>query len=100
MFATWLKRLALAALALAVAGAAGAAVVLGLAWRQYRAREHDIVEKMDRYWLNLTTPGREEYLLESDEVFVVPYMASKLSIEAVPTKILDAQDRVIAEFST
>lgn len=100
MVRTWLRRLALAALAFGALGAAGAALFVGLTWRQFRQREHDIVEKMDRYWLNLTVPGREEYLLESDEVFVVPYMASRLSIDAVPTRILDAQDRVIAEFST
>ncbi|MBI3565694.1 MAG: transglycosylase domain-containing protein, partial [Elusimicrobia bacterium] len=38
-------------------------------------------------------------LLDTDEVFEVPYMASKLSVSAAPTRILDAKDRVIAEFS-
>ncbi len=96
----WLRRAAFSALALGLAAGAGLAGLTGLAYRRYRAHERDIVEKMDRYWLNLTLPGREEYLLETDEVFVVPYMASKLSIDAVPTRILDAQDRLIAEFST
>lgn len=100
MVRLWLRRAFLALLLLAAAGAAGLAAMAGLAWRQYRLRERDIVEKMDRYWLNLTVPGREEYLLESDEVFVVPYMASRLSVAAVPTRILDARERLIAEFST
>src|SRR4051812_45638376 len=100
MLATWLRRAALAVLAAFLLGGAAALAVVGLGWRQYRAHERDIVEKMDRYWLNLTQPGREEYLLESDEVFVVPYMASKLSVEAVPTRILDVQGRLITEFST
>ena len=38
-------------------------------------------------------------MLEGDEVFEVPYMASRLSISAAPTRILDAKDRLIAEFS-
>jgi 1A family penicillin-binding protein len=100
MLATWLRRAALAALAASLLAGAGALAVVGLGWRQYHAHERDIVEKMDRYWLNLTQPGREQYLLESDEVFVVPYMASKLSVEAVPTRILDIQGRLITEFST
>lgn len=99
MLATWPRRAALLLLALALLGGAGAAALLGLAYSRYKSHERDIVEKMDRYWLNLTQPGREEYLLESDEVFVVPYMASKLSVAAAPTRILDAQDRVITEFS-
>jgi 1A family penicillin-binding protein len=99
MLATWLRRAALLVLACSLAASPGATAPVGLAWRQYKSHERDIVEKMDRYWLNLTQPGREEYLLEDDEVFVVPYMASKLSVEALPTRILDAQDRVITEFS-
>ena len=94
-----MKRLALAGLvgALLAAGAAGAMVLAG--WCRYRTLERSIVEKMDQYYLNLTAPGREEYLLEGDEVFEVPYMASTLSVAAVPTRILDAQDRLIAEFA-
>ncbi|MBI3563730.1 MAG: transglycosylase domain-containing protein, partial [Elusimicrobia bacterium] len=68
-------------------------------WWRYRTSEADILQKMDHYYLDLTVPGREEYLLDSDEVFEVPYMASKLSVSAVPTRILDAKDRLIAEFS-
>jgi penicillin-binding protein 1A len=49
--------------------------------------------------LNFTVSGREEYLLESDEIFEVPYMTSKFSQAATPTRILDAQDKLIAEFS-
>jgi penicillin-binding protein 1A len=94
-----LKRLALAVLAggILAAAAAGAMVLSG--WWRYRTLERSIVEKMDQYYLNLTVPGREEYLLGSDELFEIPYMASKLSVAAVPTRILDAKDRVIAEFS-
>ncbi|MFI5350841.1 MAG: transglycosylase domain-containing protein [Elusimicrobiota bacterium] len=79
------------------AGAAGVMVFAG--WWRYHTLERSIVEKMDQYYLNLTVPGREQYLLEGDEVFEVPYMASKLSVAAVPTRILDAKDRLIAEFS-
>ncbi|MDX6770789.1 MAG: transglycosylase domain-containing protein [Elusimicrobiota bacterium] len=100
MLAAWARRAVIALSGLALAGAAALAVLTGRAWSRYRTHERAIVEKMDRYWLNLTVPGREEYLLESDEVFVVPYMASKLSVDAVPTRILDASDRLIAEFST
>ena len=38
-------------------------------WWRYHTLERGIVEKMDQYYLNLTVPGREEYLLEGDEVF-------------------------------
>jgi len=95
----WLKRTILAALGVGVlaGGAAGTMVLSG--WWRYHSLERGIVEKMDQYYLNLTVPGREEYLLESDETFEVPYMASKMSVAAVPTRILDDKDRLIAEFS-
>ena len=84
-------------LAAAVAVAVPAAVVF-TGWRSYKSMEPSIVDKMDQYWLSLTTPGREEYLLGEDEVFEVPYMASKLSVSAEPTRIYDAQDRLLGEF--
>src|SRR5271155_5823351 len=99
MSASFLKRVfrgILAAVILAVG--AGAAMIFSGWWR-YRVLERSIVEKMDQYYLNLTVPGREEYLLQSDEVFEVPYMASALSVAATPTRILDAKDRLIGEFS-
>ncbi len=68
-------------------------------WWTFHHLQKSIVEKMDRYYLDLSTPGREEYLLENDEVFEVPYMASKLSIEAAPSRIYDASGRLIGEFS-
>jgi penicillin-binding protein 1A len=96
-FAT-MAALGLAALAgVCLAGAAASVMVLSGWWR-YHSSESDILQKMDHYYLDLTVPGREEYLLDSDEVFEVPYMASKLSISAAPTRILDAKDRLIAEF--
>ena len=100
MRATWFKRLALTALAvgLLAAGAVGVMVLAG--WWRYHSLQRSIVEKMDQYYLNLTVPGREEYLLEGDENFVVPYMASKLSISAVPTRIFDVHEKLIGEFST
>ncbi|MFI5363726.1 MAG: transglycosylase domain-containing protein [Elusimicrobiota bacterium] len=95
----WLKRSVVAVLiAAVVAGVAAGAMILAGWWR-YHVLERSIVEKMDQYYLNLTVPGREEYLLEGDEVFEVPYMASKMSVAAVPTRILDAKERLIAEFS-
>src|SRR3984957_8020324 len=99
MRAPWLKRLALAILAGGILGGVAAAVMVFAGWWRYHTLERSIVEKMDQYYLNLTVPGREQYLLEGDEVFDVPYMASKLSVAAVPTRILDAKDRLIAEFS-
>jgi len=99
MRSRWIKLSLFAVLAggfLAVC-AAGTMVLSG--WWRYHSRERDIVERMDQYYLNLTVPGREEYLLGDDEVFEVPYMASKLSVAAVPTRILDDKDRLIAEFS-
>ncbi|HEX4048629.1 MAG TPA: biosynthetic peptidoglycan transglycosylase, partial [Elusimicrobiota bacterium] len=99
MLALWLKRSALALLAagLLLGAVAGSMVFSG--WWRYHTLERSIVEKMDQYYLNLTVPGREEYLLESDETFEVPYMASKMAAAAEPTRILDAKDRLIAEFS-
>ena len=67
-------------------------------WIQYRRLEKSIVEKMDQYYLNVTVPGREDYLLADDEMFEVPYMASKLSVQAVPTRIYDIHDRLIGEY--
>ncbi|MEK7388094.1 MAG: transglycosylase domain-containing protein [Elusimicrobiota bacterium] len=99
MVRTWAKTILLLILAVAAAGAAAAAGMLLAGWWRYHRLENSIVEKMDAYYLNLTVPGREEYLLSEDEVFEVPYMTSKLSVTAVPTRILDAKDRLIAEFS-
>ncbi|MCX5797466.1 MAG: PBP1A family penicillin-binding protein [Elusimicrobia bacterium] len=69
-------------------------------WWTYHRLERSIVEKMDQYYLNISTPNREQYLLSGDEVFEVPYMASKLSVEAVPSRIYDAAGRLIGEFSS
>jgi penicillin-binding protein 1A len=99
MLATWARRAVWAGAACALAAAAGAAAMIGAGWWRFKTHERSIVEKMDQYYLNLTVPGREEYLLEEDEVFEVPYMASKLSVAASPTRLLDAKDRVLAEFS-
>lgn len=99
MRAVWLKRLALAILVGGFLAAGAAGVMIFAGWWRYHSLERSIVEKMDQYYLNLTVPGREQYLLEGDEVFEVPYMASKMSVAAVPTRILDAKDRLIAEFS-
>ena len=74
------------------------AILVGAGWWRYHSSQSHILQQMDHYYLDLTVPGREEYLLDSDEVFEVPYMASKLSISASPTRILDAKDRLIAEF--
>ncbi|MEK7382970.1 MAG: PBP1A family penicillin-binding protein [Elusimicrobiota bacterium] len=99
MTSLWPRRPVLAA---SVAVLCVVCVVAGMVlagWWRYHRLERSIVEKMDQYYLNLTVPGREEYMLEGDEVFEVPYMASKLSVAAAPTRILDAQDRLLAEFS-
>jgi penicillin-binding protein 1A len=92
------KAFLVGALALLLAPLAAAAFV-GWGWWTYKRSEKSIVEKMDQYYLTVTSPGHERYLLESDETFEIPYMASKLSVDAVPTRILDAQDRLIGEFS-
>lgn len=99
MRALWLRRLALAAAGGVFLACAAAAAMVFAGWWRYRQFEPKIIETMDQYYLDLTVPGREEYLLGGDEVFEVPYMASKLSVAAVPTRVLDAQDRVLAEFS-
>ena len=39
------------------------------AWLKFNRLETTIVDKMDQYYLNITTPGREEYMLAEDEVF-------------------------------
>src|SRR5579883_1086565 len=88
------------------AGAGAAALALLVAafvfhgWWTYRKNQRAIVERMDQYYLSLTAPARDEYLLESDETFEVPYMASKLSVAAEPTRIYDLNDQLIGEFST
>ena len=84
------------ALGLAAAGAPLSVLIGG--YLKFRNLENSIVEKMDQYYLTITTPGREEYLLADDEVFDVPYMASRLSVEALPTRIYDRKDRLIGEF--
>ena len=72
---------------------------VGRGFWSYHHREREIVERLDQYYLTVTSPGHERYLLENDETFEVPYLASKLSVEAQPTKILDLNDRLIGEFS-
>ncbi|OGR94353.1 MAG: hypothetical protein A2V88_17095 [Elusimicrobia bacterium RBG_16_66_12] len=99
MRSPWPRRLALAACAAVLCAACGVGGMVLAGWWRYHQLERSIVGKMDQYYLNLTVPGREEYMLEGDEVFEVPYMASKLSVAAVPTRILDARDRLIAEFA-
>lgn len=99
------RRRFLWAAALAVIGggllaASVPALVVLRGWLAYRAMEPSIVEKMDQYYLNLTVSGREQYLLGEDEAFEVPYMASTLSVAAEPTRIFDAEDRLIGEFVT
>ena len=89
--------IAAVAAALVVPAAVGVLFLSG--WWRYHQLEASIIEKMDAYYLNLTVPGREEYLLADDEAFEVPYMASKLSVAAAPTRILDVKDRLLAEFS-
>ena len=99
VFRFWIQR---AFLVVAAAAFAAGIVVGGMSlsgWWRYHQLEAAIIEKMDAYYLNLTVPGREEYLLSEDEAFEVPYMASKLAVAAAPTRILDAKDRLIAEFS-
>ncbi|OGR87290.1 MAG: hypothetical protein A3J74_11310 [Elusimicrobia bacterium RIFCSPHIGHO2_02_FULL_57_9] len=73
--------------------------MFGYSWLLYYIHKKSITQKMDQYYLSLTSLGREEYLLEDDETFEVPYMASQLSVAAVPTRIYDIDDRLIAEFS-
>ncbi len=84
---------------MALAASAGVGGLFITGWWRYHRLERSMVEKMDAYYLNLTVPGREEYLLAEDEIFEVPYMTSKLSVSAAPTRILDDKDRLIAEFS-
>lgn len=99
MLRVWIRRALLAAAAVFLAGGAVVGGMFLSGWWRYHQLESSIIEKMDSYYLNLTVPGREEYLLSEDEAFEVPYMASKLSVAAVPTRILDSKDRLIAEFS-
>ncbi len=94
-----LRRLVLAALGAGLLAAAAAGGMFLAGYRRYRGLEPQIIEKMDQYYLDLSQPGREQYLLSGDEVFNVPYMASALAVAATPTRVLDAQDRLIAEFS-
>ena len=93
-------RTLLAALGLLLLGPFIAAAMFLRGWWTYSRLESSIVGKMDQYYLNIAVPNREEYLLSSDEVFEVPYMASKLSVEAVPTRIFDASGRLIGEFAS
>jgi 1A family penicillin-binding protein len=93
-------RTLLALLAAALLAPVVAAGMFLYGWWTYHRLERSIVEKMDQYYLNITTPNREEYLLEGDEVFEVPYMASRLSVEAIPSRIYDASGRLIGEFSS
>ena len=93
-------RAILALLAALLFGPLVAAGMFLYGWWTYHHLERSIVEKMDQYYLNITTPNREQYLLSGDEVFEVPYMASKLSVEAVPTRIYDSSGRLIGEFSS
>ncbi len=99
MLATWSRRLALAVLVCGLAAAAILGGMVAAGWWRFHKYERTIVERMDQYYRNITVPGRDAYLLEDDEVFEVPYMASKLSVAAVPTRILDAKDRLIGEFA-
>ncbi len=99
MLRVWIRRVLLAAAAFVFAACAAVGGMFLSGWWRYHQLESSIIEKMDSYYLNLTVPGREEYLLSEDEAFEVPYMASKLSVAAAPTRILDAKDRLIAEFS-
>ncbi|MBI4676693.1 MAG: PBP1A family penicillin-binding protein [Elusimicrobia bacterium] len=78
----------------------GPLALFSTAWVSYLRLERSITAKMDQYWLTITNPGREEYLLEDDELFEVPYMASKLALSAEPTRILDRGGRLIGEFSS
>ena len=99
MLRVWIRRAFWTAAASVFAGGAVVGGMVFSGWLRYHQLERSIVEKMDSYYLNLTVPGREEYLLSEDEAFEVPYMASQLSVAAVPTRILDEKDRLIAEFS-
>jgi len=89
----------LVALVWAAALALGACVLFfAYGWLEYRWLEKSVVEKMDQYYLDVSEPGREQYLLEADQVFEVPYLASRLSVSAVPTRIFDANDKLIGEY--
>ena len=79
--------------------ALGAAAFVFHGWWTFHENERSIVERMDQYYLSLTAPAREQYLLPDDETFEVPYMASKLSVAAEPTRIYDANERLMGEFS-
>lgn len=94
-----LKFLALA-VSFCLAGLLAVTGFIGYGYYTYKTHEKSIVERMDQYYLSITSPSRDQYLLESDETFEVPYMASKLSVSAVPTRIYDANDKLIGEFST
>lgn len=89
----WLLAL-LVALVLIPAG------MIGYGYWSYSRLERSIIEKMDQYYLTITESGREEYLLGDDEQFEVPYMASKLSVSAEPTRIFDAGERLIGQFAS
>ncbi|MFA6094057.1 MAG: PBP1A family penicillin-binding protein [Elusimicrobiota bacterium] len=74
--------------------------IIGWGYYSYKKNETSIIRKMDQYFLAITQPDREEYRLEGDEVFEVPYMASRLTQDAAPTRIYDRTGRLIGEFSS
>lgn len=94
-----MRRAFFAFLFLLLLGFLAALGVFAWGWWTYKRSEAAIVERMDQYFLSITSPAREQYLLEEDETFEVPYMASRLSVAAVPTKILDREGRLIGEYS-
>jgi penicillin-binding protein 1A len=82
-----------------VAGGVFVAGFIGFGFYNYKKHEREIVGRMDTYWLTITSPNHDQYLLESDETFEVPYMASKLSVAPQPTRIYDANEKLLGEFS-
>ncbi|MEE8424821.1 MAG: biosynthetic peptidoglycan transglycosylase, partial [Elusimicrobiota bacterium] len=93
-----LRKALLILAAVGLAALCAPAVILLSGWMRFERLERQIVEKMDQYYLTITTPGREEYLLSGDEVFEVPYMASTLSVAAEPTRIYDRKGKLIGEY--
>ena len=70
MLRVWIRRALLAAAAAGLSLGAVVAAMFLSGWWRYHQLESSIIEKMDAYYLNLTVPGREEYLLSDDEAFV------------------------------
>lgn len=93
-----IRKILLAVTALAVLAAAPPALLIGQGWLKFRALERSIVDKMDQYYLTVTSADREEYLLAEDEDFEVPYMASKLSVQAEPSRVFDREGRLIGKY--